>query len=47
MTIRKFVRLLAEKEGKKKQQSIAQLSETLKCANDLTRGLLYELIRAL
>ena len=45
MTITKFTQLIAQKEGKKIQVSIAQIAEILKIINKLLGGALYSLIR--
>ena len=45
MKISDFNRLVAEKEGKKKQVNIAQINEVIKVVNDLLDGDLYRLIR--
>ena len=45
MDIRKFAREVTKLEGKKKQVDIAQVMETLACADKLTDGLLYKLIK--
>jgi len=45
MTINQFAILVTKAEGKKKQISIAQVSEVLRVVNDLTGGLLYLIIK--
>lgn len=47
MKITAFTKLVAEGEGKKKSQSIAQIAETLKVANDLSKGEIYKVIENL
>lgn len=47
MKITQFATLIAKEEGKKVPVSIAQISEILKIANRLTRGLMYAFIRKL
>lgn len=47
MTINDFAKEVAKKEGKKKQENIAQIKEQLKVTNELLCGSLYKLIRAL
>ena len=45
MKVNDFAVEVSKKEGGKKEQSIAQIKETLRCANDLLCGELYRLIR--
>ncbi len=45
MQIQEFNRLIAKKEGKKKQVNIAQINEIIKVANELTGGKLYRIIK--
>ena len=44
MTINNFAKIVAKKEGKKKEVNIAQIKEILRIVNDLTRGHLYDFI---
>lgn len=45
MKVTDFAKKVTVREGKKKSQSIAQISEVLKIVNDLTHGILYKIIR--
>jgi len=45
MKIVEFATLVAKSEGKKKQISVAQVSEVLRIVNELTWGGLYLFIR--
>ena len=45
MSINDFAKIVASKEGKKKQISIAQIKEVLKVVDDELRGELYKRIR--
>lgn len=45
MTINDFATLVTKTEGKKKQITVAQVSEVLRIINDLTGGLLYLIIK--
>ena len=49
MNINKFAKLVTEREGKKKQQNIAQVKETLRVTKDIIREYegtdIYQLIR--
>lgn len=47
MTLNDFAKQVAKKEGKKKQENIAQIKEQLKVVNELLGGALYKLVRAL
>ena len=47
MKITEFTKLVAEGEGKKQSQSIAQIAETLKVADKLSNGEIYKVIRNL
>lgn len=47
MHITTFTQKVAEKEGMKDQQSIAQLAESLRVVDDLLAGVLYAIIRLL
>lgn len=47
MKIHKFELLIAKREGKLKQLSIAQIKEVRKCINDLLSGKLNKLIKEL
>ena len=47
MKVSDFSVIVAQKEGKKKQVSIAQIKEILKIINDLLGGDLYKSIRLL
>lgn len=42
-----FARKIAKMEGGKINLSIAQIAEVLKCANELTDGILYVIIRGM
>ncbi len=45
MKVSKFNQLTAKYEGKKKEVNIAQISEVIKIANELTNGVLYKVIQ--
>lgn len=45
MQIQQFNRLIAKREGKKKQVNIAQINEIIKIANDLTDGKIYKIVK--
>lgn len=47
MKVNEFNKLVSHLEGKKKQLSIAQISEVTKIINELTNGELYKMIRKL
>lgn len=47
MKITDFTKLVAKGEGKKVNQSIAQIAETLKVANEKSNGEIYKVIRKL
>ncbi len=47
MKITAFTKQVAEGEGKKQSQSIAQIAETLKVANEVSKGEIYKVIRKL
>ncbi len=47
MNINEFAKIVAEKEGKKRQVSIAQIKEILRIINSFTVGELYKAIRRL
>jgi len=44
MKITKFNKMVCEKEGGKEELTIAQISEVIKIANELTNGVLYNVI---
>lgn len=44
MKINDFNKMICNAEGKKKQVSIAQVSEIIKIANELTKNKLYQII---
>jgi hypothetical protein len=45
MKVTEFAKLVAQREGKKQQKSIAQIMEQLKIENELLNGELYSMIR--
>lgn len=45
MKITEFCKLVSQKEGKKKELSIAQIGEVVRVVNELLDGDLYRLIR--
>lgn len=45
MTVSKFILLVTQKEGKKREVNVAQISEIVRVINDLTKGNLYKLIK--
>ena len=45
MNVHEFAVKVAEREGKKREVNIAQISEILKVINQLLKGALYKLIR--
>lgn len=47
MHITTFAMKVAEKEGLKEPQNIAQINETLRVVDDLLAGVLYAIIRLL
>ncbi len=44
MKITEFNKMVCEKEGGQKELTIAQVSEVMKIANELTNGVLYGVI---
>jgi hypothetical protein len=42
-----FSKKIADKEGGKVNLTIAQIAEVLRCANELTDGILYVIIRGM
>ena len=44
MKITEFNKMVCEREGGKEQLTIAQVSEVMKIANELTNGVLYNVI---
>ena len=44
MKITEFNKMVCEKEGGKEELNIAQISEAIKIADELTNGILYKII---
>ena len=45
MKVTEFAKLVTKHEGKKKELDIAQVKEVLRVVNDLTRGILYKIVK--